>query len=211
MRVGPERLVKAVALAAFSTVVMLSSSAELLAGQRAEGPNFAFPFIKPRELWQVCPPDSDLTRGVVQRYLDGRLRQPVQPEELELAFDIPPLAMGDLEPLTDRHDVESCIRLNVHFRYLLDLGVEVASGFSFESRYHYEITYYRASRQEMYIVAIHAPVVVWNHNPTRTMGYVHPPGPGTSIQLFDSNWQQILRPDVQALINDQRTRDTDTK
>lgn len=158
--------------------------------------DIAVPFVQERTLGQVCPPVSDSTRSVVQRYLDGGLFQVIEPEKLSLAFDLPMLTSDDFEPLTDRNDVENCKELNEHFGHLLHIAVKVPTSTGVETRNHYELTYFRARHHGMYIVAIYGPVIQWRDEQTRTRGVIRPPGPATTVLFFDSHMKRIRVQDV---------------
>jgi hypothetical protein len=198
---------KATLFAIFLTVSMLVSSvaqsseklSEHVEAESSGLEGVGVPVIQRRDFGQVCPPIFDSTREVAQRYLDGGLVRVVQPEELVLAFDLPILTVEDLKPLTDKDDIEVCRELNDHFGHLFHEAVNVPGDSGIEPKHYYEITYYQASSQGMYIAILSAPTVVWEHESTETWGYARPPGPGTTVRFFDMNVQPILSEDVRDL------------
>ncbi len=152
--------------------------------------------VEKRHFRTICPPVFESTREVAQRYLDGGLIHVIQPDELALVFDLPVLKVDDLEPLDDEDDLEVCERLDEQFAHLFHEAGKVPGDSGLESEHFYEITYYRAESQGMYIAILSGRPIVWRHRPTKTQGYIKPPGPGTTVRFFDDNVQLIDRQDV---------------
>lgn len=198
----------------YSILIAASSSPLAPFTYQSEHSNIGVPFIQARGFGQDCPPVFPSTLEVAESYFEGSLPRSllapvVEPNAMARAFDVPELTLDDLEALTDRQDAEICRSLNEELGPLINLAVKVVEGPGTEIKYLYEISYFRASRQGMYLALASAPVIISEDQAAKIMLAIAPPGPGTFVRFYDMTGEPIFSQDVRSRLDSSSDKEKD--